>query len=129
MRTRRIAGTDRDTERRSGLSDPRLPACDGSETPSQPSSSVAGPPRRGPGAWVAPHLCRIAAESTGGSVLAGRAVTLVVADDAHDGAGLIGAFVAQLMRLEVGEADGVARAQVVLAEAHPEGQLAGQDDE
>ena len=39
-RTRRIAGTDRDTERRSGLSDPRPPACDGSGTPSQPDSVV-----------------------------------------------------------------------------------------
>jgi acyl-CoA hydrolase len=30
-RTRRTAGTDRDTERRSGLSDPRVPVVDGSE--------------------------------------------------------------------------------------------------
>ena len=56
-RTRRATGTDRDTERRSGLSDPRTRRSMGPKTPSQPTSSVDPmAPRRGPGAWVAPQL-------------------------------------------------------------------------
>ena len=109
MRTRCAAGTDRDTERRSGLSDPRPPVADGPETPSQPSSSVADAERRGPGAWVAPPTLSAI----------GRA-PLVVADHADDGARLLGALVAQLVGLEVSEADRVPGAKAVLAEADAE---------
>src|SRR5688500_884267 len=74
-------------------------------------------PRRGPGAWVASHPS------------VGRSVALVVADDADDGARLIGAFVAELVGLEVAEADRVARVQPMLGESDAERQVALEHDE
>lgn len=75
-RTRCTAGTDRDTERRSGLSDPRPSACDRSGTPSQPSSSVVHDVAARPRGVGRAALSRLPIAGDGESpVLAARGLT------------------------------------------------------
>src|SRR6187455_2677135 len=118
MRTRRTASTDRDTERRSGLSDPWPTACEGLRRRRNPPRPVRRSSRRGPGAWVAPQL------RSGGR----GPMPLVIADDADDGASLHRPVIAELVRLEVGEADRVASGESVFREADAERQLAIEHD-
>ena len=120
MRTRRTAGTDRDTERRSGLSDPRPPVVDGPGTPSQPSSSVR-------------LFMRGAAQGRGSrrtspGQLSIGAVGRGVADHQHDRAGQARALVSQLVGLVVTEADRVARGKSMLTEPDSERELSLQHE-